>query len=46
MVQDPVCKTEVGEDSIIKAEHKGNVYYFCSSKCQAEFKINPKKYSK
>jgi len=45
MVSDPVCKMEVSEDSP-KAEYKGNIYYFCSSNCQAEFKINPKKFVK
>ena len=46
MVKDPVCKMEVSEESPIKAEYKGSNYYFCSSNCQAEFKINPKKFVK
>jgi len=39
---DPVCKMQV--ESNIKAEYKGQVYYFCSSNCQAQFMIEPKKY--
>lgn len=46
MVKDLVCGMEVSEDSLINAEYKGKTYYFCSSNCQAEFKINPKKFVK
>lgn len=42
---DPVCKMQVQEGNI-KAEYKGQVYYFCSANCQAKFKIEPKKYIK
>lgn len=46
MTVDPVCKMQVDESTPIKAEYKGITYHFCSSNCQAEFKINPKKFVK
>jgi len=46
MASDPVCKMTVNENTPIKAEYKGSIYYFCSANCQAEFKINSKKFVK
>lgn len=46
MAKDPVCGMQVDDNSPIRADYKGQVYHFCSSNCQAEFKINPKKFIK
>ncbi|ASJ12668.1 YHS domain-containing protein [Thermococcus thioreducens] len=42
---DPVCGMEVSEDTGLKVEYGGKVYYFCSPGCKAEFEANPKKYA-
>lgn len=45
-VKDPVCGMEV--DNIKKApseKYKGTVYYFCSKKCEKDFKKNPAPYT-
>jgi len=34
----------VSEDTGLKAEYGGKVYYFCSPGCKAEFEANPEKY--
>jgi len=45
MVKDPVCGMEVDEKTTAyKSIQAGNVYYFCSSSCQAEFIKVPEKY--
>ncbi|WP_258084197.1 YHS domain-containing protein [Thermococcus thermotolerans] len=41
---DPVCGMEVSEDTGLKVEYGGKVYYFCSPGCKAEFEANPEKY--
>ncbi|MBP1912784.1 YHS domain-containing protein [Thermococcus stetteri] len=46
MPVDPVCGMEVDENTEIKVEYKGKVYYFCSPGCRAEFEANPEKYVK
>ncbi|WP_456452094.1 YHS domain-containing protein [Thermococcus sp.] len=43
---DPVCGMEVSEDTGLKVEYGGKVYYFCSPGCKAEFEVNPKNYVK
>jgi len=45
MIKDPVCGMEVDEKTTAyKSIEVGNVYYFCSSSCQAEFIKTPEKY--
>ena len=46
MVIDPVCKMNVEpEKAAAKAEHGGQVYYFCSDACHKAFVAEPKKYT-
>lgn len=46
MVIDPVCKMNVEpEKAAAKAEHAGQVYYFCSDTCHKTFVAEPKKYA-
>ena len=45
MVKDPVCGMSVDEKTAAyKSLQAGNVYYFCSSSCQAVFIKAPEKY--
>lgn len=45
ITKDPVCGMEVEpEKAYGTIEHQGNLIYFCSGKCEEEFKKNPKKY--
>ncbi|MCP2620381.1 copper-translocating P-type ATPase, partial [Candidatus Aminicenantes bacterium AC-334-E05] len=45
IIVDLVCGMEVDpEKAYSKFEHNGNIIYFCSEKCEKEFKKNPKKY--
>ncbi|WP_297092384.1 YHS domain-containing protein [Thermococcus sp.] len=41
---DPVCGMEVDENTGLRVEYGGKVYYFCSPGCKAEFEANPEKY--
>jgi len=43
---DPVCGMEVREETELKLEYNGKVYYFCSPHCKAQFESNPEKYVK
>jgi Cu2+-exporting ATPase len=44
-VRDPVCGMELTpEEAYSKIEVEGQVLYFCSEKCETEFKRNPEKY--
>ncbi|AIF70154.1 hypothetical protein PAP_08870 [Palaeococcus pacificus DY20341] len=43
---DPVCGMEVSEETELKLEYNGKVYYFCSPHCKAQFESNPEKYVK
>jgi Cu2+-exporting ATPase len=43
LTTDPVCGMEVQpEEAYTKVEHEGYVIYFCSEKCEKEFKKNQK----
>lgn len=44
--KDPVCGIMVEKDPALSANHKGEVYYFCSKADAAEFKKHPEKYVK
>ena len=37
MAVDPICQMQVAENSAIKLEHNGKVYYFCSENCKQKF---------
>lgn len=41
---DPVCGMRVTADSPHHAEHQGQSFHFCSSKCLGKFKADPEKY--
>ena len=42
---DPVCGMKVDpKTSKYRADHKGQIYYFCSEGCQTKFKADPAKY--
>jgi Cu+-exporting ATPase len=44
---DPVCKMKVDpEETAAKAEHQGQIYYFCAPGCKAAFEREPAKYLK
>ncbi len=46
MMIDPVCKMKVEPDmAAAKAEHGGQVYYFCSDICHKSFAAEPQKYT-
>lgn len=43
---DPVCKMNVEPEKVAaKAEHAGQVYYFCSDACHKAFTAEPQKYA-
>jgi YHS domain-containing protein len=46
MVEDPVCKMEVKENTKFKSRFKGNDYYFCSLGCKEKFDKSPEEYTK
>jgi len=46
MLKDPVCGMEIEErDSVIRRNHNGRTYFFCSFSCREVFDENPRKYS-
>ncbi|MEM4734064.1 MAG: YHS domain-containing protein [Candidatus Bathyarchaeia archaeon] len=45
-VWDPVCGMQIEPATAYgKTEYKGTAYYFCSQRCQEEFKKKPEKYT-
>ncbi len=45
MTQDPVCGMTVDPaNAAAAAEHKGEIYYFCSSACHDKFQATPERY--
>ena len=45
-IKDPVCGMEVSDIKKAPSEkYKGKVYYFCSKKCEKDFKKNPAPYT-
>ncbi len=42
---DPVCGMTVAADGLIRAEHDGEVYGFCSEGCRARFVADPERYT-
>ncbi|MHB1198930.1 MAG: YHS domain-containing protein [Polaromonas sp.] len=46
MTIDPVCKMKLEPDkAAAKAEHAGQMYYFCSESCHKSFVADPAKYT-
>lgn len=43
-MKDPVCGMVVTAQSKHKLEHEGQLYYFCSGKCQGKFAADPLQY--
>ena len=39
--KDPVCGRVVEDESALKTEWAGQVYYFCSNECQERFEQDP-----
>lgn len=46
ITRDPVCGMDVEENSLLRAEHGGTAYLFCSEKCRAKFVGNPDEFTK
>lgn len=45
-IRDPVCGMELEpEMAYSKTDYAGKTFYFCSKKCETEFKKNPEKYA-
>lgn len=44
-LKDPVCGMDVTEQSHHTADHEGQHYYFCSSKCRTKFVEEPGRYA-
>ena len=44
-LKDPVCGMTVTDTSEYRHEHQGQVYYFCSVKCQDKFAVDPLHYA-
>ena len=45
-VKDPVCGMEIEPSSAFgKVEYKGRTFYFCSRKCEEDFKKKPERYA-
>ena len=42
---DPICQMTVEEGTDLRAEHDGQMYYFCSQHCITRFKENPARYA-
>ncbi len=45
MIKDPVCGMVVDPaKAVTTIEHKGKIYYFCTSECQTAFEQEPEKF--
>ncbi len=44
-LHDPVCGMRMQADSPYRAEHQGQVYYFCSAGCREKFLKSPQAYA-
>ncbi|MFX0007480.1 MAG: heavy metal translocating P-type ATPase [Candidatus Hermodarchaeota archaeon] len=42
---DPICGMEIIPSQSIEYKYKEQNYYFCSTACEKEFKLNPEKYA-
>ena len=46
LITDPVCGMKIEpENAYSELEYEGHAVYFCSQRCEEEFKKNPKKYA-
>lgn len=44
-MKDPICGMDVdAKSAVLRSEHQGSVYYFCSTYCKTEFDKDPAKY--
>jgi Cu+-exporting ATPase len=42
LTRDPVCGRHIGEaQALLRAEHKGRTYLFCSERCRMLFALRP-----
>ena len=46
MATDPVCGMAVEQESAIKMEREGQLYYFCAKGCRDEFASNPEQFTR
>jgi YHS domain-containing protein len=44
MAVDPICKMNVSENALLKAEYNSKWYFFCGPNCEKTFKANPSKF--
>jgi Cu+-exporting ATPase len=45
VVKDPVCGMDIEAATAAgRTEHKGQMYYFCGSKCKEQFDLTPEQY--
>ena len=46
LVKDPVCGMDVDENETeLKSEYKGVMYFFCNPSCKETFEKNPEQYT-
>lgn len=46
MAKDPICGMTINEQqTVLKSEYKGKMYYFCSLGCKQRFDENPQRYA-
>ena len=46
MPNDPVCYTQVDDDTKFRTSYKGKEYYFCTGFCKRKFDEEPDKYAR
>jgi len=45
-VKDPVCGMNIDAATAAgRADHEGQTYYFCGSKCKEKFDLHPEQYA-
>jgi Cu+-exporting ATPase len=44
MAKDPVCRMTVDEAKALKAEYRGETYFFCAQVCKDRFLADPERY--
>src|SRR4030067_2216525 len=45
MPKDIICGMSVKEDGVLKLDHRGQTYYFCSEFCRNQFAGDPERYA-
>jgi len=47
MAKDPICNTEVDEQTAeFKSQYGSQTYYFCSEECKDQFELRPEQYAR